>query len=160
MGGRGMRDTGRGMRNPGRVCERFRCTTHTCFKRLEHSSNKLGASSAAGYRPSIEKGLCSVHAQKWEEEQARLENEDHTNYSLVQDLLTEAAQLDGHTQALHDLVRADAATPADGRAVGGCGWDATLCREHGTVLPRRRWLASVHGSGLCRVEIAEASRTG
>jgi hypothetical protein len=82
----------------------------------------------AGYRPSIEKGLCSVHAQKWEEEQARLESEDHANYSLVQDLITEAAQLDGHTQALHDLVCSDAATPAHGRAVTGCG-GSIICRE-------------------------------
>ncbi len=90
---------------------------------------KVGASRGAGYRPSIEKGLCSVHAQQWEEEQTRLENEDHANYSLVQDLIAEAAQLDGNTQALHDLVRAGAATPAHCRAVAGCGWDATICSD-------------------------------
>mmetsp|Transcript_15939 Transcript_15939/g.33890 ORF Transcript_15939/g.33890 Transcript_15939/m.33890 type:complete len:260 (-) Transcript_15939:282-1061(-) len=70
---------------------------------FERALSQSSSPEFASYRPSIEKGLCSVHAQKWEEEQARLESEDHANYSLVQDLITEAAQLDGHTQALHDL---------------------------------------------------------
>jgi hypothetical protein len=80
----------------------------------------LGAAWGAGYRPSIEKGLFSVHAQQWEKEQARLESEDHANYSLVQDLLSEAAKLDGHNQDLHDLVRSGAAAPAHCRTAVGC----------------------------------------
>jgi hypothetical protein len=73
-----------------------------------------------------------VHAQKWEEEQARLESEDHANYSLVQDLINEAAQLDGHTQALQDLVRS-----AHGPAVAECGRDSTFYREHCTKVMHR-----------------------